>query len=72
MAVRGSVLQGVGGLVWGAAALSLVVILHVPVVAELFGVVPPGGAQVSTAIALGVAAVGWRLMLRRRGGSERN
>jgi len=57
--------------VWCVAGLSLVVILYVPPVAQLFGVVPARGAQVSTAIVLGVVAVGWRLMLRGRGATKR-
>ena len=52
--------------VWCVAALSLVLILYLPPVAQLFGVVPAGGAQVSTAMVLGVVAVGWRLMPRGR------
>ena len=51
--------------VWWATTLSLPVILWVPAVAQLFRVVPPGGAKASTAIVLGVLAVGWRLLLGR-------
>jgi len=52
--------------VWCAATLSLPVILWVPVVAQLFRVALPGGAEIATAIGLGVVAVGWRLLPGRR------
>ncbi|MGE5242982.1 MAG: cation transporting ATPase C-terminal domain-containing protein, partial [Betaproteobacteria bacterium] len=50
--------------VWLAAVLSLVVILYVPSVAQLFRVSPPGGPRMLAAVALGVAAVAWRLVAR--------
>jgi Ca2+-transporting ATPase len=49
--------------VWCAAAFSLAAILYVPLLARLFRVSPVDGAQVATAIALGVAVVAWRLLL---------
>jgi P-type Ca2+ transporter type 2C len=49
--------------VWCTAAFSLVAILYLPVLARLFRVSPVDGAQVATAIALGVAAVAWRFLL---------
>jgi Ca2+-transporting ATPase len=54
--------------VWWVAALSLVAILYVPAVAQLFGVAPPPGNQVLAAVALGIMAVGWRLLPRGRAG----
>jgi P-type Ca2+ transporter type 2C len=48
-------------IVWWAAALSLVLILYVPTIAEMFRVAPPPGIQMSMAILLGVLAVAWRL-----------
>ncbi len=48
--------------VWWVTTLSLPVILWVPPVARLFRVVPPGAAQVSMAIVLGIVAVGWRVL----------
>jgi Ca2+-transporting ATPase len=48
--------------------LSLVVILCVPAVAQVFRVAPPGGPQVSAAVGLGVLAVGWRLLFGPRRG----
>lgn len=47
--------------VWCASALSLVVILYVPVAAQLFRVEQPPMLLVSAAIVSGVLAVGWRL-----------
>lgn len=57
--------------VWCTAALSLVVILYVPAMAQLFGVVAPRGVHLSTAIVAGVAAVGWRLALPGSRGTAR-
>lgn len=51
--------------VWCAAAFTLAAILYVPVLARLFRVSPVDGAQVATAIALGVVVVAWRLLLSR-------
>jgi Ca2+-transporting ATPase len=48
-------------IVWWAAALSGVVILFVPQVAEVFRVSPPGGMEMTLAVLLGVLAVAWRL-----------
>jgi Ca2+-transporting ATPase len=48
--------------VWCAAALSLLVILSVPSVAQLFWVARPTGAQALVGAAAGIAAVGWRLI----------
>jgi Ca2+-transporting ATPase len=48
--------------VWGAAALSLVVMLSVPFAARVFRVEPPEGAQVLFAAILGTAAVAWRFV----------
>jgi Ca2+-transporting ATPase len=53
--------------VWLATTLSLAVILWAPPVAELFRVVPPGGAQMAAAVGVGVVAVGWRLVVGRKG-----
>ena len=53
--------------VWCASGLSLLVILYVPAVARMFRVEPPGGAPALAAVALGVMAVGWRLILSSRG-----
>ena len=53
--------------IWCTSALSLVVILYVPAAAQMFRVEPPSGAHISTAIMLGVLAVGWRFMLDRSG-----
>ena len=52
--------------VWCASALSLLVILCVPAVAQMFRVAPPGGAPALAAVGLGAMAVGWRLILSRR------
>ncbi|RPI55570.1 MAG: cation-transporting P-type ATPase [Acidobacteria bacterium] len=51
--------------VWCASALSLIVILYIPAAAQMFRVVPPKGSQIAAAIVVGMAAVGWRLILRR-------
>ena len=48
--------------VWCAAALSLVLILYVPAVAQSFRVAPPPGAKLWVAVILGVLVVGWRLI----------
>jgi Ca2+-transporting ATPase len=56
--------------VWCASALSLLVILYVPAAAQMFRVERPGGAAVLAAVGVGVMAVGWRLILSRRGISD--
>jgi Ca2+-transporting ATPase len=48
--------------VWCATALSLLVILHVDVVADTFRVAVPPGMDVTAAILLGVVSVGWRVI----------
>ena len=48
--------------VWSAAALSLVVILYVPSVAQLFKVALPAPSPMASAAILGVLSVGWRLL----------
>jgi Ca2+-transporting ATPase len=53
--------------VWAASAVSLLMILYVPVAARAFRVEPPSGAQAAVAILLGVVAVGWRLIVRTHG-----
>jgi len=50
--------------VWCISALSLLVILYVPAAARMVRIEPPPGVLVAVAIALGVTAVGWRLVLR--------
>jgi hypothetical protein len=52
--------------VWCASALSLLLILYVPAAAQMFRIAPPSGVQLFGAVLLGVLAVGWRLLLRRR------
>ena len=52
--------------VWCAATLSLMLILYVPAVAQLFRVVPPRGTDVSVAVIVGVLSVAWRLILRTK------
>jgi Ca2+-transporting ATPase len=53
-------------IVWCASALSLLLILYVPAAAQMFRIAPPSGVQLFGAVLLGVLAVGWRLLLRRR------
>jgi Ca2+-transporting ATPase len=52
--------------VWFGAGLSLVVVLSVPMLAELFRVVPVPATRTALAIAAGVAAVAWRFVLPMR------
>jgi Ca2+-transporting ATPase len=51
--------------IWCAAAVSLLVILYVPAVAQMFRVARPAGIHASAALVLGVLAVAWRLILKR-------
>jgi hypothetical protein len=54
------------GVLWtvsAAAALSLVLILYVPSIAELFRVTPPAIGSVGIALILGILSIGWRLMI---------
>jgi hypothetical protein len=48
--------------VWCMAALSLMLILYVPSVAQVFRVAPPAGTYVSIGVIAGVLSVGWRLI----------
>ena len=54
---------GVFWTVSAAAALSLVLILYVPSIAELFRVTPPAIGSVGIALILGILSIGWRLMI---------
>jgi Ca2+-transporting ATPase len=47
--------------VWGATALSLIVMLSVPSVAQVFRVAPPSRGVVWIAVIVGFLSVGWRL-----------
>jgi P-type Ca2+ transporter type 2C len=49
-------------LVWIASALSLIAILRVPPLAEVFRVTMPTGAQMTAAVILGALSVAWRLI----------
>jgi Ca2+-transporting ATPase len=53
-------------IVWTAAAASLLVMLYVPFLAELFRAAPPTAAQFSVSAAIGCATVAWRLVWRQR------
>jgi Ca2+-transporting ATPase len=48
--------------IWGASAVSVLMIVYLPAAARMFRVDPPGPAHVLTAVVLGVLTVGWRLM----------
>jgi Ca2+-transporting ATPase len=56
--------------VWIASAVSLLLILYIPAMAEMFRVERPPEAHVSAAILSGVLAVGWRLLPRKGNAAE--
>jgi len=49
-------------IVWIASAFSLVAILWVPSIAEMFRVTMPNATQTMAAALVGVVAVAWRLV----------
>lgn len=58
--------------VWGATALSVVAVLSMPGLGQLFRVAPPPASDVLGATVIGAAAVGWRLVMRTRRRVERS
>jgi hypothetical protein len=53
-------------LIWGAAAVSLPVLMYFPAAADLASIAPLDGAGWLAALAAAVAAVGWRAIAARR------
>jgi Ca2+-transporting ATPase len=49
--------------VWGATALSLIVILCVPSVSQVFRLAPPSRGDIGIAVIVGFLSVGWRLTM---------
>jgi len=53
-------------LIWGAAAVSLPILMYIPGAATLTGVAPLGAADWLAALATALVAVGWRIPAGRR------
>jgi len=52
--------------VWGATALSLIVMLFVTPVAQAFRLAPPSRGAIGVAVIVGILSVAWRLTTRTR------
>jgi Ca2+-transporting ATPase len=56
--------SGIFWIVWTASAASLIVMLYVPFLADLFKVAPPTAPEFAACVLVGCAAVAWRLLRR--------
>ena len=57
---------------WCATTLSLMALLYVPVLSDLFKIVRPAAGPAFAAILIGMLSVGWRLMPRAQAPSYRS